>query len=1237
LILVNARTFKNADTGAVMSIFLFSAQRRRAALITLFSIVVLLLFSDAILAHERWILSPEQIQHWNSQARPTLFSTISPLNLIMISGFSLFILGWVWLGFTGARELFPDLQARLSSYGDHVPRILRVCIAWILLSSAFGAEPRFGVEPFTSPTFLAPDLELSQLGPQWQWLRWAEIFLGLTILFGIYIRVFAALAIALCLLGGYLYGEAILAYAGAFIGGNLYLVLQGPGRHYVPLPTLPFFVGLQTWLAEQPRLRAQALMRILTGTTLLYLGVFFKVMQPNLSIGIISVYELPILSLNPEAFTLFMALVEVSAGILMIAGVLLRPLSLFLITAFSVFAVLLPETPTEHILFYGVVLSCLINSAGHLKRPEPRDKPANIVIVGGGLTALQAAIKIEKLIGQYSHVNLTLLHEQANFLFIPFLPEVIGGTVQPGNVVNPLRRILQQTQVVVGHLDCIDAKAQKVIAKRKNNETLELPYDSLVLALTPKTSLSDIPGMTSHSCPIDSVADALRIRQRVIDLVEEAEFEADPGEQARLLTFAVIGADESAYASAVEISHILRSAQSSYKVLQATGWQIHLYAQPQSAWQEFETNIGLKRSRNLLKAGVTEHHDVLVDSVTERQLFFKDGQSQAVGLVINTSVSLPSIPLADHGNLTAPFELNEELRLEGFDNIWLTELTARNNTTPFVFTDDLADLGASAGFNAWAHSQGFATRPFKKRPLFVQPYNMAEYSLCRLGRLTISGKPAWFVSRFINLLSVPGLERNLRIMIDWFLALAFRNDIAVLSQAPSEHLKRSHFKAGDEIFRQGDNAQFAYVVDCGRLKVIQDGRSVKELGPGDYFGEILPTHQNLRVETVRCQSDCELRLMSQQDLKALIQSGWLMSKAIRNLTDYPTDGEIGKSSEGMKRLTYISKVNAVLSEDDILEIGRVSSINNRKIDVTGVLISAGDYFFQILEGEQSIVDHLLEKIGRDTRHCGVRVLTAEYGCEERLFSDWDMKTVAITESTDLMLQAVGMMLENIAESYHIVGRYTQPALLKLLTEGINPLTAPLKNMDRVIVSGCMSDFSALNKQSPLPELINAFNDFLEICSATFIAFGGQVARYSRNGIIAHFLPDQADVAIGACMDAYKRLQDVSGTPSKLSAGNVKFGFGIVSGSLTEGNIGSSVKLDYTVVGEVVDEALHLALFARDNEHALAIDETILPNADPSWGFTLEGELEFSGLNKPVRIHTLTDFDKSSVAATVGKS
>jgi hypothetical protein len=87
---------------------------------------------------------------------------------------------------------------------------------------------------FTSPTLFAPDLELRLLGLAWHWLAWAEAGLGLTILFGIYVRLFAALLIVLALLGAGLFGEAILGYAGALIGAAIYLVMQGAGRHFLP-------------------------------------------------------------------------------------------------------------------------------------------------------------------------------------------------------------------------------------------------------------------------------------------------------------------------------------------------------------------------------------------------------------------------------------------------------------------------------------------------------------------------------------------------------------------------------------------------------------------------------------------------------------------------------------------------------------------------------------------------------------------------------------------------------------------------------------------------------------------------------------------------------------------------------------------------------------------------------------------------------------------------------------------
>lgn len=1174
------------------------------------SLYGLLLSSTVVLAHETWVLTPELIDHWNARELSDFFTQFSTLNVLMISFFLAFIIGWVWLGFTGARELFPDLQARLSSYGDHVPRILRVCVGWILLSSAFGAEPRFGVEAFTSPTFLAPDLELNLLGPEWAWLRGAEIILGLTILFGLYVRFFSFLLILFSFLGCYLYGEAILAYLGAIIGASIFLLLQGPGRHYLPLPTPANFLGIQSFLANQPRQRAQAVMRILTGTTILYLGVFYKLMQPNLSMGLIEIYQLPIMSLHPEAFTLLMALVEISAGILIIAGVLLRPLSIFLISAFSVFSLILPETITSHILFYGVVLSFFINSAGHLRRPVARDKTADIVIIGGGLAALRAAAKVEKLIGQYSNVRITLLHDQGNFLFAPFLPEVIGGTVQPGNVVNPFRRIVQRTNVVVGHLDTINEKEQKITVKRKNNEITELKYDSLILALTPSSHITKVHGMIDHACPFDSIADALRIRQRVLDLVEEAEIITDAIEKKRLLNFAIIGSSESASTIAVEISQILTSAEPSYPTLKSSGWKVHLFNKQDKNNTIFENHISSKRSQCLKKAGVIEHLEEKISELTQKELIFEQGDPQAFSLIINATFEYPTIHFVEHGSLNWPFSIDNTLCLQSFNNIWVAESQQNATISHSVIASDQVNLGQTAGFNAWASSQGFSQHLFKQKRHFVQPYNMRQFSLCRVGGMIFTGILALFISRFINLLSVPGLERNLRIIFDWILVLAFRNDIAVFAQTSSSSLEKSHFKATDEIFRQGNVAKMAYVVESGRLKVIQNGIKIRELGPGDYFGEMLPINQNKHIETVQCLTNCELKIISQEDLNALTKSGWLMSKAIRNLKEFQPDTSLTDTSLGLKRLTYVSKLSLPLDREEILEIGRKASLNNKKVDVTGILIGVGDYFFQILEGDENTVSALVEKISRDQRHCDVNILSAETGCEERLFSDWNMKAVTLNESNDLILLAISLMLQNIAQSHNAMGRYTQPALLKYLMEGINPLTIPIKSAKKIVVSGSLTNFATLQNQFSDEELVCTVNNFLEICSIACIEYGGQVIKYSGDCFVAHFEINQIDSAIAACVDAYKKIKELAKSyPDKKE---INCGFGLASGKIVEGNIGSSIKMDYTILGNAVNQAIRFGEIARNKNQVIIISESFLTSAAKSWKFE---DAETSSLNE----------------------
>ena len=864
----------------------FTTDRRAGLTFSLLPFVLLILPWGELLAHERWILTPEQIQAWSEKPTPELWSTLTFLNGSMILGFVIFTIGWIRLGFTGARELFPDLQARLGSFGYLVAPILRFCLAWVLISSAFGLEPRYGVERLASPTLFAPDLELGATVPGMLGLRWFEFVLGIGFLLGIYVRVCSVGLLLLALIGTLLFQSSIYSYAGALVGVAIYLLCQGPGSYFLPLPTHPKFLAIQSELASVPRQRAQAIMRVLTGINIFYLAMAFKVFQPNLSIAILTIHDIRLMGLSPETTTLLMTLVEFTAGILIIAGILLRPLSLFFLGAFLLFAALLPESWMAHALFYGVMLSFLFNGAGHFAMPEAKDKTANIVIVGGTVAAIHATMKIERLIGQYSNVKLTLIHDQPNVLFYTLLPEVIGGTMQPGNSVNPIRRVVPQTRVILGEAREIDSREKIVRVTGIDEKPLDIPYDELILALFLVPNLNRYPGLMAHAIPINSVGDALFIRKQVMNRVEQAELEPSSELRNRLLTFAVIGSGQRACASAEEINAMLETAKPSYGVLRDDGWRVHLYEDIKVPFSDFEAEIKVRRDRELTTAGVQLFPNHEVAAVTPDSIVFADGQRQPVGLVVNSCFAMPKA-IMDGEALTWPPETEPDLRLKGHPHIWATmapadQLQGKGHQRRYLTTSDWMDLGKVVGQNAWAASQSFETQAFQFRKRLALAFNMGRHSIAKVFGWTIGGVPAWFLSRMTNLATMPGLERNLRILIDWTLDVPFRADIAVLAPDVTSKLQKLHLEAGDEIIRQGEQGETAYIIQSGRVEIIKSGKRVGELGAGDFFGEIALVSDTKRTATVRCLTACELTVLSREDFQSLSVGSSVLAKAIKH-------------------------------------------------------------------------------------------------------------------------------------------------------------------------------------------------------------------------------------------------------------------------------------------------------------------------------------------------------------------
>jgi uncharacterized membrane protein YphA (DoxX/SURF4 family) len=335
---------------------------RRLPALLVGACLALTLLPGSGVAHEAWFLSPEQIAALNAHDRPVLFTHLHAANVAMLAAAAAGMVGWLMLAGWAARHPAPGLLRRLAALERHTPLVVRLCFALTLAMAALGLHPRHGTPLLAVPSLAFPDLELPLLGAGWAWLVPLQLLLAAALLLGRGLRAVATAALLLTFLGGWLFGAAILPYAGAMAGAALFLLLAGQPD--------------ETLAGSPVRERALFLVRILTGATFLYCGVVYKLLQPNLALVIVEGSGMPTLGLPPEAFVLGMALVEIGAGALMITGVLIRPIVLVLFAAFLVLGGVLGESPLGHVLFYGNLFALMAGGPGRWGRVIARPSAA---------------------------------------------------------------------------------------------------------------------------------------------------------------------------------------------------------------------------------------------------------------------------------------------------------------------------------------------------------------------------------------------------------------------------------------------------------------------------------------------------------------------------------------------------------------------------------------------------------------------------------------------------------------------------------------------------------------------------------------------------------------------------------------------------------------------------------------------------------------------------------------------
>ena len=483
----------------------------------------------------------------------------------------------------------------------------------------------------------------------------------------------------------------------------------------------------------------------------------------------------------------------------------------------------------------------------------------DVVIAGGGFAGIYAARALARQLGGDARHRVALVADQNFMVFQPMLAEVVGSSLSPRHVVNPIRRLCPDVTVLRGGIEHIDLAAHTVALNAGDfARRVEIGFSHIALTMGGVVDLSRVPGMPEHAYLLKNVGDALRLRSTIIDRFEEAALETEDPERDRLLKFVVVGGGYSGVEVAGQINDLGREILRFYPRLPEHAFRVVLIHSGPHLLPEINPELGSYCELHLAARGVELILDTRVTAMTASKVCLSDGREVESHTVISTVGNAPNPLLlrlcetnaiaCEKGRIcTEPF-----LRVVGQENVWaagdcaavpMPPKRGASPTEPRRFCPPTAQFamrqGRLLGENIAATLTGDAApAPFTYGGIGELASIGHHAAVAEILGMRFAGFFAWWLWRTVYLSKLPGIERKLRVVMDWTLDLFFPRDITLFQPQPTHILQETHLEAGDVLFNAGEPAFSFYIVKNGRVDLTNADRSpVRSVGPGDHFGE----------------------------------------------------------------------------------------------------------------------------------------------------------------------------------------------------------------------------------------------------------------------------------------------------------------------------------------------------------------------------------------------------------------
>jgi NADH dehydrogenase len=431
-------------------------------------------------------------------------------------------------------------------------------------------------------------------------------------------------------------------------------------------------------------------------------------------------------------------------------------------------------------------------------------KKTRVVITGGGFAGLSAARYFDKTLARRPDTEVTLISRENFILFTPMLHEVAAGDLFPGDIINPLRRILQHVKFVEADVQAIDLEARRVhCTGGVARVALEFEFDHLLLTLGSETNFFDMAGVCDWAMTMKNLSDAALLRNRLVALLEEATLHNDEMARRALLTFVTAGGGFAGTETTGAVNDFVREIVRYYPELSEKLIRVVVVHPGNFLLPELGEELGRYAERKLRERKVEVIKGARVANYDGSVVSLTDGTSIPTSTLIWTAGVKPSPVIAalpcqkERGRLL----VNEFMSVAGVTGLWAAGDCAAvpDVKQPGKFHPPTAQHGMREGLvvakNIEAAIAGRPLEPFVFSTLGLLATIGRRTGVAMVFGMKFSGFVAWCLWRTIYLMKLPQLSKKLRVMINWTLDLFFGREIEQMitlrdAEAASDRLTR---------------------------------------------------------------------------------------------------------------------------------------------------------------------------------------------------------------------------------------------------------------------------------------------------------------------------------------------------------------------------------------------------------------------------------------------------------------